>query len=379
MFKLWTTLLLLLVATTQTYAILENVTCKKCHPVIYEEYQNSIHSKSSIFKDAVHKAVWDKHPAKEKNNYKCAKCHTPSDHNLMSGKSKLAENEIQRTEPISCQACHTIESVEKHTKANKNLFTDKKKYFFSANKEKKGTKVVFKDESHFLGMFKTKVGSPHHDIDYSNEGYYNGDSCMGCHSHKQNSKGFTVCDMEVKQKDSKENCVSCHMPQIQGSLANQKQSATHAFHGQSIHNSTPTLLSKYVKLSIEQNSKGFDISIKNEATHTLFPQPLRLSQLRVSIERDGKIIALKTESFARVIGINGKPSMPWLADTIISDTSIKAHETRKVNYNTVLQVGDTIVVKFGYFVVNPKAAKMLEITDESATRFIVLTKERVKI
>jgi DNA-directed RNA polymerase subunit RPC12/RpoP len=374
--KKWITFLLLSVASTQTHAALENTTCKTCHPVIYQEYQNSIHSKSSIFKDAIHKAVWDKHPAKQKGNYKCAKCHTPSDHQLIAGKSKLADNPIQQSEPISCQQCHKIESVEKHTKANKNILTSKKKYFFSADQAKKGTKVVFKEESSFFGMFTKKTGSPYHDIDYSNEGYYNGDSCMGCHSHKQNSKGFAVCDLEVKQGDSKETCVSCHMPKVKGSLANQKESATHAFHGHSIHGSTPTILSKYIKLSLEKNGNGFDVNIKNEATHTLFPQPLRLNQLRVSIEREGKVIKLKTESFARVIGTDGKPSMPWLADAVISDTSIKAHETRTVKYDTPLQKGDTVVVKFGYYVVNPKAAKKLNITDKSATEFIILTKKR---
>jgi len=374
--KSWITLLLLLAATSHTYATLENTTCKSCHPIIFAEYQNSIHSKSSVYKDAVHKAVWDKHPAKEKGDYKCAKCHTPSDHDVMSGKSKLSDNEIQRTEPISCQQCHKIESVEKHTKANKNILTTKPKTFFAADKALKGTKVEFKEESKFFGMITKKTGSPYHDIDYSNEGYYNGDSCMGCHSHKQNSKGFTVCDLEVKQGDSKESCVSCHLPQVSGSLANQKESKTHAFHGQSIHNNTPTLLSKYIKLSTEQTADGFSVSIKNEATHTLFPQPLRLNQLRVSIERAGKTLELKTESFARVIGTEGKPSMPWLADAILSDTTIKAHETRVVKYSDMLQKGDTLVVKFGYYVVNPKAAKILEITDESVTEFVVLTKKR---
>ena len=374
--KSWITLLLLLAATSHTYATLENTTCKSCHPIIFAEYQNSIHSKSSVYKDVVHKAVWDKHPAKEKGDYKCAKCHTPSDHDVMSGKSKLSDNEIQRTEPISCQQCHKIESVEKHTKANKNILTTKPKTFFAADKALKGTKVEFKEESKFFGMITKKTGSPYHDIDYSNEGYYNGDSCMGCHSHKQNSKGFTVCDLEVKQGDSEESCVSCHLPQVSGSLANQKESKTHAFHGQSIHNSTPTLLSKYIKLSTEQTADGFSVSIKNEATHTLFPQPLRLNQLRVSIERAGKTLELKTESFARVIGTEGKPSMPWLADAILSDTTIKAHETRVVKYSDMLQKGDTLVVKFGYYVVNPKAAKILEITDESVTEFVVLTKKR---
>ena len=375
----WFTLLLLLVATTHTYAALENTTCKKCHPIIFEEYQKSIHSKSSIYKDVVHKAVWDKHPAKAQGNYKCAKCHTPSDHALMEGKNKLADNEIQRTEPISCQQCHMIESIEKHTKVNKNILTTKAKTFFATDKALKGTKVEFKEESSFFGMVTTKTGSPYHDIDYSNEGYYNGDACMGCHSHKQNAKGFAVCDLEVKQGDSKETCLSCHLPQVQGSLANQIDSKTHAFHGQSIHNSTPVLLSKYIKLSLEKNSNGFNVSIKNETTHTLFPQPLRLNQLRVSIERNGKTIDLKTESFARVIGTDGKPSMPWLADSIISDTSIKALETRTINYTDALQEGDAVVVKFGYYVVNPEAAKKLEITDESVTEFVVLTKKRFTI
>jgi DNA-directed RNA polymerase subunit RPC12/RpoP len=371
--------LLFFTVTTQTYAALENTTCKKCHPVIFSEYQNSIHAKASIFKDTVHKAVWDKHPAKPKNNYKCAKCHTPSDHDLISGKTKLAENEIQQTEPISCQACHTIENIEKHAKANQNHFSNKKKYFFSADQAKKGTKVVFKEESSFFGMFKTKVGSPYHDIDYSNEGYYNGDACMGCHSHKQNGKGFVICDLEVAQGASKETCVSCHMPKIQGSIANQVHTGTHAFHGASIHNSDTKLLAKYIKLSLDKKANGFDIAIKNEATHTLFPQPLRLNQLRVSIERKGKIIELKTESFAKVIGTDGKPAMPWLADSVIKDTSIKALETRKVSYDTALQKGDAVVVEFGYYVVNPKAAKKLDITDKSVTEFIVLTKKRFTI
>jgi DNA-directed RNA polymerase subunit RPC12/RpoP len=377
--KLWITLVLLIIATVQTQATLENTTCKKCHPIIYAEYQNSMHAKASIFQDPVHKAIWDKHPAKAKNNYKCAKCHTPSDHAIMSGKSKLMDNEIQRTEPISCQQCHKIESIKKHAKSNKNILTHKKKYFFSANKSKKGSKVVFKEESHFFGMFTTTTGSPYHDIDYSNENFYNGNMCMGCHAHKQNGKSFTVCDMEIKQGKSKETCISCHMPKIEGTFVNLHNTKIHAFHGISIHHITPSMLSKYIKLFLKPYSEGFEIAIKNEATHTLFPQPLRLNQLRVSIEREGKTIELKTESFARVIGKDGKPSMPWLANAIIKDTSIKAHETRKVAYDTLLKKGDTVVVKFGYYVVNPKSAKKLGITDKSATQFIVLTSKRFKI
>jgi len=378
--KLWIASLMLILATASTYASLENQTCKACHPTIYAEYQGSTHAKSSIYKDALHKAVWDRHPAKKRGEYDCAKCHTPSDHDLVEGKTKLADNKIQQSEPISCKACHTIESIEAHAKANKSIYNGKEKTFFAADKALKGTKVEYKEKSSFFGMFVSKSGSPYHDIDYSNEGYYNGDSCMGCHSHKQNSKGLLICDLEIKQGDSKESCISCHMPKKQGSLANQKQSATHTFHGQNIHGATPAHLSKYVKLSLVQSGDGFGISIKNEATHTLFPQSFRLNQLRVSIERDGKSIKLDTESFARIIGVDGKQAMPWLADSVVSDNSIKALETRTVEYKTTLQKGDSVVVQFGYYMVNPKEAKELELTDhKELTEFIILTKKRFDI
>jgi len=371
-------LLSLFVSASFIEAAPENTTCKKCHPVIYQEYQNSMHAKASIFKDPVHKAVWDRHPAKQKNNYKCAKCHTPSDHTLLAGEHTLQDNPVQQNEPISCQACHAIENIEKHTKANKNVYTTKEKYFFSADKTKKGQKVIFKEEKSLFGLVTKTTGSPYHDIDYSNENFYNGKMCLGCHDHKQNGKGFAVCDMQIKQGDSKESCISCHMPKVAGSLANQKQSAQHAFHGVNIHQK-PVDLSRYIKLSLEQTKHGFAIRIQNEATHTLFPQPLRLSQLRVAVERKETSLMLDPVNFKRIIGTQGKPAMPWLATEVISDNTIKALETRKIDFNTPLQKGDTVVVTFGYYIADPKAAQKLGITDSDATAFITLKKQRFTI
>ncbi len=373
----WLGIFTLFTLNTLSGTIPNNTVCKQCHPLIYAEYQASMHSHASIFRDPVHKAVWDKHPDKRKNKYGCARCHTPSDTTIQPGKS-LVPNSIQLTQPISCQTCHTIERIEKHSKYNINIYTKKKKYFFSADPKRKGEKVAFKEKSGFLGLFKRPVGSPFHTIDYSNEIYYNGQMCMGCHAHKQNGKGFAVCDLEVKQGNSKESCISCHMPQKKGTLANQKQSATHAYHGVSIHQ-TPKELSRYINLALKKEPHGFTITIHNKATHTLFPQPLRLNQLRVSIERNGKTTTLPPVSFERVIGVNGKPSMPWLAETVLKDTLIKALEKRKVDYNTLLQKGDEVTVRFGYYLVNPHAAKKLGIKDKKVTDFKVLTQKRFKL
>ncbi len=335
-----------------------------------------MHRKASIYNDKVHKAVWDKHPAKQKGNYQCAKCHSPSDKALLQTKGIPQETPKQLQEPISCQTCHTIESVEKHARSNTNVYTKKSKTFFSADKDKKGKKLVFHEEKSFLGLFRKTVGSPYHDIDYSNENYYNGNACMGCHERKENAKGFAVCDMEVKaQKETQENCITCHMPQVKGSFASQKESKTHAYHGSNIVTASPAMLEKYIHISLEKNEKGFEITLQNKANHTLFPHPLRVAVLKTLIKRGDKMIPLEEKQFARIIGTNGKPSSPWLADTVIKDTSIKAYEARKISYNTPLQKGDQVFIEFGYHIVNPKMAEKLGIHDQKYTKFILFKRK----
>ena len=93
--KLLMIVALFLVISLEASQVAENKTCKACHPKIYKEYSNSMHHKASIYKDVVHKAIWDKHPLKKKDNYKCGKCHTPSDKELVANNGKLKENYTQ--------------------------------------------------------------------------------------------------------------------------------------------------------------------------------------------------------------------------------------------------------------------------------------------
>lgn len=352
-----------------------NQTCKACHPKIYEEYQHSHHKNASIFNDPIHKAIWELHPKRQKGDYSaCAKCHTPNDKALQG---VPIPNDAQPHEPIACISCHQIENISMHAKANKNHYTQNEKLMFSADETKKGTKLEYKEVKSFFGLSTKKIGSPYHDIDYGNENFYNANVCMGCHSHKQNAHDFAICDLEVKEGTSKETCISCHMPQTAGAMANQHKTPTHAFHGSTALVDNPTHLGKYIKLSFDKKAHGFTVSIENKANHTLAPHPLRLSKLIITINREGKEIVLE-ESFVNVIGIDGKPSMPWLANSVIKDTTIKAYETRKVTFDTPLHAGDQIILRFGYHKVNPKAATTLGI-GEDETKFITLVKETLTI
>jgi len=360
--------------------------CQKCHPVIFDEFYDSSHRKSSTHTDPIHKAVWDKHPLKAKEKYTCAACHTPSDkvlmQNLKAGKNALPQdNRVQKEEGVSCISCHMIDHVEEHAKSNKNVMGTKEKTLFSAREGKEGEKdVSFNMKSSFFGLVTEKSGSPYHKIDYSNKGFYDGKMCMGCHSHKQNAHEFKVCETDTapsgQDVQDEENCISCHMPMIQGSMNTVHETPTHRYHGFPGATKNPKMLSQYVQLTLKQTDAGFDVLVNNEANHPLFLHPLRLAQLQVSVQRDGKTNILEPVSFMRVIGKDGKPSMPWLANSVIKDTQIQAKENRNVSFSFGLKTGDVVEAKMGFYRVNPKAAAKLGLnSDKDMSSFTLLKKE----
>ncbi len=366
-----------LYATTQYET---NKTCKGCHPIIYNEYYGSAHRKSSIFEDGIHKAIWDKHPDKAKNKYTCNECHTPSDTRITDALNKEQnampnKDMAQAEEAISCVYCHSISNIEKHAEPHdKNILTKESKMIFAANKDNRNGKIIFKEESSFFGMFKKKTGSPFHNIDYTNKNYYTGKMCMGCHAHFENSHGQNVCTIdETGASNEEKNCITCHMPQVQGSATTIKITKKHTFHGFAGTRNKPEMLAKYLTYNFEKTVSGFNITIKNLATHNLLLHPLRLGKLNVRVNNGTETIKLKSTPFFRILGRDGKPAMPWLATEVFKDTMLKAGESRTIKYDTVLNSGDIVEVEFGYYLVNPKMHKKLNLENsQEATKFNIL-------
>ena len=356
-------LLLAAVFSSLLFAKSEMDTCVKCHPTIVEEFKGSMHKNSSFYDDEIHNAVWKKHPLHEKGDYKCSKCHAPN-----------AKTEQEIKEGISCSSCHTIKSVEQHAKSNKNIYSTDPKTFYSAEAGRENEKVVYKQKTSMLGMSTTTVGSPYHDIDYRNDNFYTGEVCMGCHSHKQNSHQFSLCETDKEgAKDKKQNCITCHMPKVEGTATTIRQSQKHAFHGFAGARKHPEMLSQYIELEFNKTGNGFDIMVENKAPHKLLTHPLRVVELRVNLIKGSKATALKTHTFLKAIGRDGKPSMPWVANEVLVDTMIKADEKRSVSYSDSIQSGDKIEVQLGFYVVNPKVVNKLGLEkNEDAKKFTVL-------
>lgn len=357
-FKSLTLIFILVSFLEANYTFESNKECKECHPTIYKEHQNTMHNKSTIFKDPIHKAVWDKHPMNlQKGKYKCAKCHTPGADNLeqLLGKGTKGVPDLlnpTHTEGISCAYCHRIQSVKPGMMANINMISAEAKDYFG-------------------GMDKPLRNKFHYQA--KNENFTNGNVCMGCHSHKKNKNKFDVCETANSSVNEKDNCITCHMPKVAGSISNKDDSPTHSYHGFPGANSGQEMLSKYVEVKFIQKNDGFDISIYNQSPHDLMLHPLRLTQLHVSIQNDKNVHIFEPKSFVRVIGKDSKPTAPWLANAIVKNTMIKPRETRIVHYTKALTPNDKVKVVLGYYLVNPAILKKFSLeNDEKVKKFHIL-------
>ena len=348
----------------------KNAKCSSCHPSIYEEYMGSQHGKATVFKDKLHGAVYDKHPQKnKKEKYRCGKCHTPTADNLSelltpnNGIIPDPKNETQN-EAVACAYCHRIEDVKPGKAMSKNIISKDPLTYFS-NKENPGS-------------------SPHHKIVTKKEIFKDGKLCMGCHSRKSNKKGFDVCATDATNMTDQKNCISCHMPQVDGSSSIMSQGKKHSFHGfPGIHGDL-SLLSKYVTFDLNKEAKNFVLTVNHNVSHPSSLHPLRMSKLLVSIDRDGNVTKMKVQKIFKVIGVkdknSSKPTPPWLATQIIKESRIMADSKKDYAYDFVLQKGDKVTVKFGHLLMKPKAAKKFGLANnEEATKFRVLTEKTFTI
>jgi len=351
----------------------ESKVCQACHPIIYSEYYESSHKNASVYNNPIHKAMWDQHPKNEKG-YTCAKCHSPSDlKSVQTG--ELTKNDTQVEEAISCVFCHTIKDVSEGENSNINHTTGKKREFFTAEKGKKG-KAEYKTVTSWFGLVKESKSSPYHKIDYSNENYYSGNVCMGCHSHSNNEHSFdiTMLDAAIDEKDTN-TCVTCHMPQVLGTKVTINETKTHAYHGISGIYHQSKKMGQYIDFELTKNATGFKVNVINKSNHALFGQAFRQGILKAEITRDGKIIELEPFLFERILAKDGKEVMPWNANMTLKDTLIYAK--REVSFSKVLKAGDSLKLTLGVQRISNDGAKKLKLeNNKEFTKFRILKTQK---
>jgi hypothetical protein len=335
--------------------------CASCHPTIYKEWMESFHARSSALEDPAHGAV---HQAfvkameekGKKGNYHCANCHAPMADNikeLMEGKAELESKNWTHTEGTGCTFCHRIESIVEKDKFNQ----------YKLNKD---------------GAFHTSRPAqeelPH--ATRQSDLFTEGKVCMGCHSHKLNSKGVAICLMK---DEAQGNCLECHMPEVEGRSTVGTDGTTHRSHkmpgGHDIE-----MLQKAVnldaKISTEDEERNLVVTVESKMKHT-FPStnPMRIAFVKVvARDKEGKKIwenfkesplEDKQALFFKAFQAGDKKGVPsWAAESIAFDTRLKAEETRTITYPLADPAITQVDVMLMYRLFPPKAIKGFAIPED---------------
>jgi nitrate/TMAO reductase-like tetraheme cytochrome c subunit len=352
---------------------LDNKSCKECHENIYYEYENSMHARSSLFKDEFHKKM------KELNfpsTYKCARCHTPGASNL----EKIRSGELQpsqhtrETDGVSCIYCHQIAKIKKSHKENINITTF----------DRPGKQLMY-------GNLKDYGDSDKHNSLSLNPIYKNSQVCMGCHSHKRNDfNDVEICQISYK-KDFKSDCIKCHMPKYPGGITkiNKKGRSEYASH-RFLGIRSPELVKKAVALHLEQDGKKIKLTITNKMGHMVLQQPMRLKYVETVVKRDGKVIWKnfkntpyedKEVTFSKLFKDEaGKQVYPPKAFAIKYYNNLDVNESKTVTYEIPdLQAGDEVISTWISYPIRPSLAKELDLHEESLVKKYVGTTVNLKV
>jgi len=369
--KKFLVLLLFLLSLSQA-KYLDSQTCKECHENIYAQHEKSMHHKSSLFSDEIHKKVKE---LSNEPNYACALCHMPATKNLSAiirGTEQPDPKDVSQSDGVSCFYCHQISKIHYAKAYNIN--------FSSASSDEKPT---------MFGNLSSPDSSDKHEASH-NKIYENSEVCMGCHSHKENSLGFEVCNSKDAY-DKTSNCIECHMPKAKG--ANEKfnkkgrdEYATHDFLGIR----SDEMVKKTVKLELTYKDETIELTIINKMGHSIITHPMRLKFAKTVVLRKGEIIWSnfketpqedKEATFMIVFKDNeGKPAMPHTAVEYLVNQNLKAMSAKTVKYSVPqLQKGDEIQTTWVSYVVNPKVAQKLQITSEEATKAYIGAKESIVV
>ncbi|NOY54086.1 MAG: hypothetical protein GXP58_10800, partial [Deltaproteobacteria bacterium] len=330
--------------------------CKGCHPAIFEEWNSSIHARSSLHKDPAHRAVYRKFIAARKKagkpgNYHCGSCHTPMAKNLkalMSGKAQPDPSARMEREGVGCTFCHRIEAIIHRKNFNRYRISRERTFAVSSPSGK--------------APHKTRGSAL----------FAKGRLCMGCHSHMVNPKGTPICVMKTEGAG---NCLSCHMEKKEGAPAVGSAKKTHRSHF-IMGGHDPEMLKKSVNLSgritTANGKKELKITLANRTPHS-FPatNPMRMAFLRITARnaRDEMIwsnfskgpMEDKQGVFLKAFAAGTQVGVPaWKADRIAFDKRLKAGEKRHLTYRLPAETEKVTLTLF-YRLFTPKAIRKLAI------------------
>ncbi len=352
----------------------KNKKCIRCHLDIYKEFKHSAHHHANILNNEAHKAMWQSNPLSKKQKYKCAKCHAPATREIkkiINGEKEISSSDASMDDAISCAFCHRIKGTHPTNRGDHYILSDTKRKYF--------------------GSRESRQKSDFHQIDSNNTAFKKGDICLSCHAHHKKQKllisnkkekgfenfcVFSYVDENVTktaQNNSNENCIECHMPEIDGSFTDRYSTSKHRSHKfLGLRNGFENI-KKYLDLNLTKTKEGVKIRLINKMPHDMILHPTRMFKLQ--IYADSKLlkeIIFEKESQSKDI----KPFV-WLKDKIYYKNNLSAKTTFSQNIK-LPQKTQQIKTVLGYFLIKPSIARKIGLENEKDTKFHILIEEIYK-
>ena len=226
--------------------------CKDCHKSYFDEWKQSVHSKS--WTDPVYQAALKRRKRKES----CYSCHVP-DSVLARAPKKPVARSGEFHAGITCVSCHKI-----------------------------GDKIA--------GPFGAKTEA-HESIQHEYFGGKDSGLCLTCHDKNVGPvRALGKSFLATKKAKAGKTCQHCHMPKMKRSIANDpktgeaegpvRKARSHALQGPS----NPKFLAKAFNLRVEGPREGkATMSLENKAGHRIPALKLRNFQVKFFVlGEDGK-------------------------------------------------------------------------------------------
>lgn len=344
--------------------------CKQCHETIYEQWQGSMHAKSTALEDPIHGGFYRfviGNPAEENVRTKkgaypvCLHCHSPSA--AQDGKTDL-DSKVSYSEGVNCMACHLLKKYNGLDQPDGSLKYGVATYDVSA-KAIQGSS----GKNYTTNPTAANQADPNfHPFPLEgNSMMRTSNACMGCHDRRNNSKGVPLCvtGKEYEKSSTFVACQTCHMPKTNGVT-------DHSLAGG--HGTGKMRSSLILDASLEANadSAKATATLTNPLPHA-FPTgaPFRNFYLKVTAyDQQENVVWRNFENhpmkedpkslFVVVLGdTDGKPTGPPTATQILKDARLQPNETRIIEYDIPVAGVTRVRVEALYNLVLPPHVNML--------------------
>ena len=342
--------------------------CGSCHATVVAEWQRSMHSQAHHDKDPIYGAMRALRMEKqgEAMGQRCMTCHNP--------RAPDAPDSAAGKAGVSCAACHAVESVDLSAGHGYKAFTYAEGSLYGPHDLPPAASPV-----HGVG------DAPSHMTDGST-------LCLACHSATETPAGVAACTTgpEHASMEGAADCVTCHMPRIEGPsgpVSARSDHASHEFFGphHAWNHDDVDFLASAVSLSADLSGATATITLSNQAAHS-FPTgfPGRMAVVVVKgLDAGGEVVwknfeadpmSESPQSVLNKVYVNaeGAPVPAPFSESLKRDNRLTAGETRELVY-TVPMTASSVEASLVFRLLPPPLAEALGISEapEAAPRVIL--------